>query len=73
MIPVIAKRDSYDLDSAKNIVKKYLSELMVLGPDEQEFLSRFENKKYMPELLFKDKDILERIKMHPMALWKIGQ
>lgn len=34
-------------------------------------LDRFENKEYLPELLFKDKDIIDRIKMHPMALWKI--
>lgn len=71
--PVIAKRDSFDLDSAKNIVKKYISELMNLTQAEREFLDRFENKEYMPELLFEDEDILERIRMHPMALWKIRE
>ena len=25
---------------------------------------------YIPELLFENKEILERIKNHPMALWK---
>ena len=27
-------------------------------------------KKYIPELLFEDKVIVDRIKFHPMALWK---
>ncbi len=71
LFPVITKRDSFDLDSAKKAVKEYISELVVLTPEEQEFLDRFENKEYMPELLFDDEDILDRIKTHPMALWKI--
>lgn len=30
----------------------------------------FEQKKYKPELLFDDKEIVERIINHPMAIWK---
>ena len=37
---------------------------------EQEYLNKFEQKKYMPELLFEDAEIVERVKNHPMALWK---
>ena len=36
----------------------------------KEYLDRFEEKKYMPELLFEDAEIVERVKNHPMALWK---
>ncbi|WP_252264177.1 hypothetical protein [Eubacterium ventriosum] len=36
----------------------------------KEYLDRFEEKKYMPELLFEDAEIAERVKNHPMALWK---
>ena len=36
----------------------------------KEYLDRFEEKKYMPELLFEDVEIVERVKNHPMALWK---
>jgi predicted nucleotidyltransferase component of viral defense system len=73
LLPVISKKDAFDLDKAKVVVKKYIKELMSLKPQEMEFLKRFENKEYVPELLFKSPDILERIKTHPMALWKIKQ
>ncbi len=43
---------------------------MSLCKNEIEFLERFENNEYVPELLFDDQDILARIKAHPMALWK---
>ena len=36
----------------------------------KEYLDRFEEKKYMPELLFEDVEIVERVKNHPMELWK---
>ena len=71
--PVITKRDLFDLGSAKKIVKDFISKLMLLTPKEHEFLSRFENKEYLPELIFDDKEILDRIKKHPMALWKIQE
>lgn len=73
LYPVITKRDAFDLDSAKESVKNYISKLMVLTSQEKEFLDRFENKEYIPELIFDDKDILSRIKKHPMALWKIRE
>jgi len=73
LYPVITKRDVFDLDNAKKSVKDYISELMVLTPREQEFLNRFENKEYMPELIFDDEEILGRIKKHPMALWKVRE
>ena len=42
-----------------------------LEPEERRFLDEFKVKKYKPELLFEDADILGRIKDHPMALWKM--
>ncbi len=43
---------------------------MILTKEEKEFLSRFECGDYIPELLFEDEKILQRIINHPMALWK---
>lgn len=71
LFPVITKKDAFDLDNVKESVKRFVVELMVLTPEEQEFLIRFENKEYVPDLLFNDKDIIDRIKRHPMALWKM--
>lgn len=70
LLPVIKRRDDFELESAKKLVKEYISDLLVLTSEEKEFLDRFENGEYLPELLFDDKKILERIKNHPMAIWK---
>lgn len=68
--PVIKKTDNFELESAKKLVKNYISNLMILTENEKKFLDRFESGNYNPELLFEDKKILERIEKHPMALWK---
>lgn len=73
LLPVIKRKDDFELEKAKKMVKAYIADLMVLTEDEKEFLERFENGEYIPELLFEDERILERIKNHPMALWKISK
>ena len=70
LLPVIRKNNNFDLNSAKKMVKEYIDNLMILQKNEIEFLERFENNEYAPELLFDDQKILARIKAHPMALWK---
>ena len=70
LLPVLTKRDSFDLETAKKVVKDYLNELLVLTPSEKEFLDYFEKKVYIPQLLFEDTEIIKRIENHPMALWK---
>lgn len=70
LIPVIKRKDDFDLEPAKKIVKEYISDLMVLTKDEKEFLDRFKSGEYIPELLFEDKEILDMIIEHPMVLWK---
>ena len=71
LFPVIHRKDEFELESAKNQVKEYISQLMILTEEESEFLQRFINKEYRPELLFQNEKIVERIKDHPMALWKV--
>ena len=68
--PVIKTKDDFELESAKKLVKGYISDLMVLTKEEKEFLNKFESGEYIPELLFEDENIIERIRNHPMALWK---
>ena len=45
----------------------------MFSDNEKEFVKEFANKKYRPELLFEDKDIVERISTHPMALWRVRE
>lgn len=69
LYPVIRKQERFDLEAAKTRVREYLSGLLTLSTDERLFLSAFQKNEYLPDLLF-DGDILERVKNHPMALWK---
>lgn len=64
--------DKFDMKDAVNLVKDFISRLMVLSDKEQEFLNEFMKGNYNPRLLFDDEEILNRIMGHPMALWKIS-
>ena len=71
LLPVLKKGTFYDLESVKQEVCGYLEDLMQLSNNERLFIERFANNEYQPELLFEDKEIVERVAKHPMALWKI--
>lgn len=73
LFPVLRKRDYFDLDDRKQRAKRYIEELMIVTPNEMEYMTAFENKEYKPELLFDDEKIIERVKEHPMAIWKMKQ
>ena len=70
LTPLLRKKDTFDLGQARKRVKDYLSELLVCSDREAQFLSAFRNGRYHPELLFSD-ETLERVRDHPMALWKM--
>jgi len=71
LLPVKRKSEEFDLLKVKEQVKNYLEDLMQLTDKEKQFMTCFEQKEYLPELLFDNKEIIERLKKHPMALWKI--
>ena len=73
LLPVIKKGEFVELDGIKKEVTEYLTGLLTLTSDEREFLTRFKNKRYTPELLFDDISILDRIIKHPMAIWKMRE
>ena len=73
LFPVLGqseRRRKFDLDARINAAKEYICDLMTLTGAETEYLDRFKAKEYRPELLFDDRDILNRIQTHPMALWR---
>nr|WP_094551252.1 nucleotidyl transferase AbiEii/AbiGii toxin family protein [Petroclostridium xylanilyticum] len=70
LYPVIRKKERFDLTAAKQRVIDFLSMFSELDDNEAEFLRTFKNGEYHPELLFQDAQILERIRNHPMAIWK---
>lgn len=73
LYPVLRNKDKFDLKTAQMQVKAWLESLLKLEDNEQEFLNAFRNKTYQPELLFESTEIVERIRNHPMALWKCSQ
>lgn len=73
LVPVLRRKDNFDLEISKERVKEYLGNLLVLTEREMKFLDSFDNNLYCPELLFDDEDIVKRIINHPMAIWKTMQ
>ena len=57
-------------DEKKKMAEEYIAAMMKPTDAEAEYMMKFTAKEYKPELLFDDAAILERIKDHPMALWK---
>lgn len=70
LIPVLRRGAWFDANHAHEQVATYLRGLLI--PDEMElsFWQAFAQKEYRPELLFQNQEILDRIKHHPMAIWK---
>ncbi|MBR5014648.1 MAG: nucleotidyl transferase AbiEii/AbiGii toxin family protein [Bacteroidales bacterium] len=73
LIPVLKKTEKFDFEEAKTNVISFLSELLILGDAEKDFIESFNQGEYKPEVLFDDHEIVERIKEHPMALWKMNE
>lgn len=73
LFPVLSEKDNFMLEERKQQAKEYIAELMQLTEQEEEYMDRFIAKDYAPELLFEDEDIVERLKRHPMAIWKCQQ
>ena len=71
LFPVLRKKDNFNLDERKKEAKKFIKELMVLTPEEKEYLELFETGEYRLELLFEDDEIIQNIGEHPMAIWKM--
>ena len=70
LFPVLAVKDKFDLEGKKLQAKEYIASLMKLTEAEIEYMERFIEKEYKPELLFENAEIIERLRNHPMALWK---
>lgn len=72
LYPVLRRKEGFNLDDAKHNVTSFLSEnILNLNENEWLFLSEFSQGRYRPELVFEQQEIVERIKSHPMAMWKI--
>jgi len=69
--PYLMQGSHFNLSDAKEVVGSFCRDLFKLSHDEQEFLQKFfEEKKYLPSLLFPSKDHLRN---HPGIMWRLQQ
>ncbi len=72
LLPVLRFGAYFDLNPARERVTNYLKELLLLTPQEMEFINRFSKGEYNPELIFEG-EMLNSISVHPMAIWKCNK
>jgi len=71
LVPMLRKSEKFDFEEAKRVVSLFLNELLDFSEQEKRFIEEFNIGRFLPSLLFNDSAIVERVKNHPMALWKI--
>lgn len=69
LYPVLRHGEKFELVAVQNEIRKYLSGFLSPTNDERIFWSAFGKGIYQPQFVF-DGAELQRIKEHPMALWK---
>jgi predicted nucleotidyltransferase component of viral defense system len=69
LLPLLRKKEGFDVESVKEQVKTFLQLVMVISDKEKEYVDRFLKGEYRPELLFEE-NYIPNIKNHPMAIWK---
>lgn len=69
--PFLRQNTQFELSEARDMVGRFWADLFRLDSDEQEFLEMlFENRKYLPALLFPNGD---HLKEHPGIAWRLRQ
>ena len=69
--PMLRKTNRFDLQEACNHTSTFLNEKMMLTDNETMFVTRFNEGKFEPHLLFDDVNTIKRIEKHPMAMWRL--
>lgn len=72
LLPVVKKGEFIDLEEIKNKVIAAVNNILILNNDEKKYLHNFSNKIFTPELLFDNQEIIQRLKKHPMVVWKMA-
>ena len=74
LLPTLKDRNprNSDVDKMKQAVREYLKDILIIDDNTKEFYDKFQKGIYEPELLFNSEEIVERIKEHPMIMWKLN-
>ena len=71
LLPVLAKRERFDLKEVRKNVMTWLKEILTLTDEEKKYMNLFSNGDYNPFLLFDD-SVDKKILYHPMARWRVS-
>ena len=69
LYPVLRNSERFNLKNTQEIIKTYIMDNFLTNENIIEFWNGFNKGIYKPELLFDGLE-LERVKEHPMAIWK---
>ena len=74
LLPTLKDRNrrNSNIDEMKQAVREYLKDILIVDDKTKEFYDKFQKGIYEPELLFDNEEIIERIKEHPMIIWKLN-
>lgn len=74
LLPTLKDRNprNSNIDEMKQAVREYLKDILIVDDKTKEFYNKFQKGIYEPELLFDNEEIIERIKEHPMIIWKLN-
>ncbi len=74
LLPTLKDRNprKSNVDEMKQVVRDYLSDILVVDNNIKEFYDKFQRGIYEPELIVDDDEIIKRIKEHPMIKWKLN-
>ena len=74
LLPTLKDRNprNSNIDEMKQAVREYLKDILSVDDRTKEFYDKFQKGIYEPELLFDNEEIMERIKEHPMIIWKLN-
>lgn len=68
--PMLSKDEKFDYKKTIGEIQQFLKKLLCFTDDERLFVEEFKNKKYKPEKLFDDQNVISRLCWHPMAIWR---
>lgn len=74
LLPTLKDRNpkKSNVDEMKKAVREFLKDILIIDDNTKQFYDKFQKGIYEPELLFDDREIIERIKEHPMIMWKLS-
>ena len=74
LLPTLKDRNprNNNVDEMKQAVREYLKDILIIDDNIKDFYDKFQKGIYEPELLFDNEEIIERIKEHPMIIWKLN-